>query len=169
MPKRPKLSNLIYTDHQIVIHAFSLNTIHPGKFLFENLSNISFSKNLSLKLKKVTVGRFQKEIWHKDQNAIFLYFQNISPNINLDNYWAAMYLRPKIIQCPSCKAFYVKNDSPCECIKGAPFYVLVDCELDSVHLFSYKTDNDDSFDLRADLYSEFFNKSMHNLKFLEPI
>ena len=169
MFKRPLLSNLIYTKRQIVIHAFTVDHIHPGKFMPIDLTKIDYKKHLSLKQDNTIVGRFQTAIHHKDQNSIYLYFENTAPHVSLNNSWAFMKMDPKSIQCPVCKSFFNKNDSPCECIKGAPFYYLSEAALESVHLQNYKTDNEDSYDCRNDLYSEFFNRSLHNLTFLEPI
>ncbi len=169
MFKRPLLSNLIYTKRQIVIHAFTVNHVHPGKFMPNDLSRIDYKNHLALKHNHLTVGRFQTAIHHKDQNSIFLYFENTAPFLNLNDFWACMNMEPKVIQCPVCKSFFNKNDSPCLCIKGAPFYILEDATLEGVHLFSNKTDNEDSYDCRNDLYSKFFNRSLHNLTFLEPI
>ena len=44
MFKRPLLSNLIYTKRQIVIHAFTVDHIHPGKFMPIDLTKIDYKK-----------------------------------------------------------------------------------------------------------------------------
>ena len=169
MFKRPMLSNLVYTKSQIIIHAFTLSTIHPGKFIPLNLENIDYKKNLSLKYANNTVGRFQREIIHKDQKSVFLYYENLAPNFNFDNFWASMHIKAKLIQCPICKSFFNKNESPCGCITGAPFINLNDFTLEDVQLHNYKIDNIDSYDCRDSLCSEFFDRSLHKLTFMEPI
>lgn len=169
MSLRPTLSNLIYTKRQIIIHAFAEKEIHPGNFIPLELKNIEFKNHLSLKYANITVGRFQREIFHRDQNSIYLYFENIQPNINLDNLWASMQISPKIIKCPMCNTFFNKNETPCKCIKGAPFYYFANSILESVHLHHHRIDNLDSCDYRKQIYSEFFERTMHNLTFMEPI
>jgi hypothetical protein len=169
MFKRPLLSNLVYTKRQIVIHAFTTKHVHPGKFLPTDLSKINYDGHLPIMIDGKKIGRFQVAIHHRDQNSIYLYFENTAPNLNLDNHWASFEVIPKVVQCPVCKAFFNRNESPCECIKGAPFYYLPEFTTKSVQLHDYKKDNEDSYDCRNDLYSEFFNRSLHNLTFLEPI
>jgi hypothetical protein len=169
MFQRPKLSQLIYTKKQIIIHGFKSNNIHNEKFMPLDLGKISFKTNIDLLLDDLVIGSFQKSILHKDENSIYLYFTNKHPNLNLNNLFAYSKLLPKIIQCPSCKTFFNKNDQPCKCIKGAPFINVLEAEVIEVHLLPYRLDNEDKYDLRSEIYSEFFGGSLHNLTFVEPI
>jgi hypothetical protein len=91
------------------------------------------------------------------------------PDLKFDNHWASMHLKAKTIQCPVCNTFFIKNEKPCECILGAPFIYVDEFTLEEVQLHNYKIDNEDSYDCKNLLCSEFFNRSLHNLTFLEPI
>lgn len=169
MFQRPKLSKLIYTKNQIVVHAFQMNMKHLGNFLPTNLNEISIKPDSWLYMKDTRVGKFQAEIYHKDQKSIYLYFENLMPTLDYNNYFFYPTLDPKIIQCPVCSSYYKPNDIPCKCIKSAPFLFLPSLEIVKMQIYNYKTDNIDSLDCRESIYNKFFSRSLHNLKFLEPI
>lgn len=170
MFKRPELSKIVYTKNQIIVHGFQESIIHPGYFLPDKLKE-SFDRKprVNLYLKGNKVGESMVDLYHADQKSIFLYFKNLSPTIKFENYWAGMELDCSQIQCPSCKTYFVPNDQPCKCVKGAPFYIIPKFTLESVHLFDLRTDYIDSYDCREKIYSKFFGGSLHNLKILEPI
>jgi hypothetical protein len=169
MFKRPQLSNLIYTEKQIIVHGFTSDHIHPGNFKPIDLRKVDYKPNLSLKISNTKIGNYQTAILHKDQSSIYLYFENKTPNLNLTHYWAKMIVSAKTIQCPQCKSFFTKNDQPCKCIQGAPFLNFLDFTLEQIQLVNYKTDNEDSYDCREQILSEFFGGSLHNLALMEPI
>lgn len=169
MLKRPELSRIIYTDKQIIVHAFQMNMIHLGNFLPTNLQQITFKPRSYLFLNDTRVGKLQADIYHRDQKSIYLYFENLLPNIKYNNYFFYPEINAKIIQCPICSQYYKPNDLPCECIRTAPFFFLPSCEISKMQILNFKTDNLDSADCRESIYDKFFSRSLHNLKFMEPI
>lgn len=170
MFKRPDLSNIVYTDKQIIIHAFTINHIHPGKYLPTDINNgIDLNSDCPLLLNNVRVGNLIANINHRDQKSIYLYYTNLMKTFDWNKYWAGMQFEAMVIQCPVCSSYFKKNESPCKCIKGAPFFYIPKLKLNSVCLLSFKTDNKDDHDCRELIYNQFFGGSLHGLKFMEPI
>jgi hypothetical protein len=161
---------LIYTDKQIIVHAFTANHIHPGKFIPTDLNNgIEIKSGCPLIFKNTKVGNLVADINHKDQKSIYLYYSNLLKDFKWDKYWAGMEFETHTIQCPVCSSYFKKNESPCKCIKGAPFFFIPKLKLTSVFLFNQMTDNTDEYDCREKIYNQFFAGSLHDLKLMDPI
>jgi hypothetical protein len=170
MFKRPSHSNLICTNNQIIINILKENHISPGNWLLNGVrESYEINPRLTLYYEQTKIGEYINSIYHQNDDTVYFYFTNLNKNINLNDMWASIEFSADYIQCPVCRQFYKRLESPCQCIKTASFINIFYMKINSVHLHNPASDNISNCDLREIILNDFFSGGAGKLQILDPL